>query len=177
MEEFSPKLAGATFDVKSLFTNIPLIKIICRRDVLDFNTAQIYSIKPQIRFCAGLNPSCGVLEIFHGRNLWQLFWMEIKLTIFRWSIIPQKQFTEAATKQNAQENTCTRVCNFIKKETLAQVFSWEFCEILKTPFLENTSRRLLLNSSSWSFQLTEGLYLLEFSCILKALTSNLMNRV
>ena len=129
--EFSPKLAGATFDVKSLFTNIPLIKIIGRRDVLDFNTAQIYSIKPQIRFCAGLNPSCGVLEIFHGRNLWQLFWMEIKLTIFRWSIIPQKQFTEAATKQNAQENTCTRVCNFIKKETLAQVFSWEFCEISK----------------------------------------------
>ena len=131
VEEFSPKLAGATFDVKSLFTNIPLIKIICRRDVLDFNTAQIYSIKPQIRFCAGLNPSCGVLEIFHGRNLWQLFWMEIKLTIFRWSIIPQKQFTEATTKQNAQENTCTRVCNFIKKETLAQVFSWEFCEISK----------------------------------------------
>ena len=25
-------------------------------------------------------------------------------------------------------------CNFIKKETLAQVFSCEFCEISKTPF-------------------------------------------
>ena len=43
--------------------------------------------------------------------------------------------------QNSQENTCTRVsfliscrpqvCNFIKKGTLAQVFSCEFCEISK----------------------------------------------
>ena len=44
--------------------------------------------------------------------------------------------------QNSQENTCARVsfliklqaCNFIKKETLAQVFSCEFCEILKNTF-------------------------------------------
>ena len=45
--------------------------------------------------------------------------------------------------QNSQENTCTRVSfliKFIKKETLAQVLSCEFCEICK-----NTSRRLLLN--------------------------------
>ena len=46
------------------------------------------------------------------------------------------------TLQNSQENTCARVsfliklqacglqpCNFIKKETLAQLFSCEFCEI------------------------------------------------
>ena len=44
--------------------------------------------------------------------------------------------------QNSQENTCARVsfliklqaCNFIKKETLAQVFSCEFCEIFKNTF-------------------------------------------
>ena len=45
--------------------------------------------------------------------------------------------------QNSQENTCTRVslsklqagaCNFIKKETLAQVFSSEFCEVSKNTF-------------------------------------------
>ena len=51
--------------------------------------------------------------------------------------------------QNSQENTLARVsyliklqvsaCNFIKKETLAQVFSCEFCEILK-----NTYGRLFL---------------------------------
>ena len=46
--------------------------------------------------------------------------------------------------QNSQENTCARVafliklqadaCNFIKKVTLAQVFSCEFCEIFKNTF-------------------------------------------
>ena len=46
--------------------------------------------------------------------------------------------------QISQENTCARVsfliklqakaCNFIKKETLAQVFSCEFCEISKNTF-------------------------------------------
>ena len=55
--------------------------------------------------------------------------------------------------QNSQENTCARVSfliklqasgNFAKKETLAQVFSCEFCEISRTPFLQNTSGRLLL---------------------------------
>ena len=42
-----------------------------------------------------------------------------------------------ATK-NSQENTCARVsflaCNFIKKETLAQMFSCESCQISKNTF-------------------------------------------
>ena len=49
--------------------------------------------------------------------------------------------------QNSQENICARAsfllkfqaytCNFIKKETLTQVFSYEFCEIFKnTIFIE-----------------------------------------
>ena len=52
--------------------------------------------------------------------------------------------------QNSQENTYARdsfliklqasSCNFIKKESLALVFSCEFCEICKnTFFLQNTS--------------------------------------
>ena len=50
--------------------------------------------------------------------------------------------------QNSQENTSTRVfffnkvrpqvCNFIKKETLALVFSCEFCEIFKNTYLYRT---------------------------------------
>ena len=32
----------------------------------------------------------------------------------------------------------------LRKETLAQAFLCEFCEVLRTPFLHNTSRRLLL---------------------------------
>ena len=47
--------------------------------------------------------------------------------------------------QNSQESTCARLsfliklqaqdCNFIKNETLAQVFSCEICEISKNNFL------------------------------------------
>ena len=50
----------------------------------------------------------------------------------------KKVFLEIS--QNAQENTCARVsfsikaCNSIEKETLAQVFSCEFCEIYKNTF-------------------------------------------
>ena len=35
-------------------------------------------------------------------------------------------------------------CNFIKKETLTQVLSCKFWEILRTSFLQNTYGRLLL---------------------------------
>ena len=55
--------------------------------------------------------------------------------------------------QNLQENTCARVpffpetCNFIKKETLAQVFSCEFCEISKNTFLHRTP--LVAGSGNW----------------------------
>ena len=46
----------------------------------------------------------------------------------------EKLFLEIS--QNSEENTCARVsaCNFIKKETLALVFSCEFCEISKNIF-------------------------------------------
>ena len=52
------------------------------------------------------------------------------------------------TSQNPQKNTCARVsfliqlqasaCNFIKKETLAQVFHCEFCKISKNTFSYRT---------------------------------------
>ena len=48
--------------------------------------------------------------------------------------------------QNSHENTCAgvsfliklEVCNFIKKETVAQVFSCEFCEVSKKTFFYRT---------------------------------------
>ena len=54
--------------------------------------------------------------------------------------------------QNSQENTCARVPfliklqnsgNFIKKEALVQVFSYEFCEIFTKTFFMEHIRRLL----------------------------------
>ena len=48
--------------------------------------------------------------------------------------------------QNSQENTFARPStrNFIKKETLVQVFSCELFEILRTPFFIEHLRWLLL---------------------------------
>ena len=54
------------------------------------------------------------------------------------------KFTGNHLCQSLFFNKVARACNFIKKETLAQVFSCEFCEILKNTFLHNTSGRLLL---------------------------------
>ena len=56
----------------------------------------------------------------------------------------KKVFLEIS--QNSQENACARVsffykveaCNFIKKETLAQVFFCEFCKISKKTFSYRT---------------------------------------
>ena len=36
--------------------------------------------------------------------------------------------------------------NFIRKETLTQVFSCEFCEIFRTPFLQSTSGGFFRNT-------------------------------
>ena len=61
-------------------------------------------------------------------------------------VLQKKVFLEIS--QNSQENTCARVsflrklqteaCNFIKRETLAQVFSCEFYKISKNTFSYRT---------------------------------------
>ena len=63
--------------------------------------------------------------------------------------------------QNSQENICTRVSflvklqasarNFIKRDTLAQVFSCEFCEISKNTF----SYRTPLAAASFVFSIIQ----------------------
>ena len=52
--------------------------------------------------------------------------------------------------QNSQENTCVRglrleACNFIKKETLELVFSYEFWEISKNTFFTEYLRATTLH--------------------------------
>ena len=44
---------------------------------------------------------------------------------------------------NWQENTCAKVSFFNKLQTLAQVFSWEFCKISKNAFFYRTPLFLL----------------------------------
>ena len=48
--------------------------------------------KPEFRFCASSNPSRGMSEIRGGEDLWQWSRLEIRLSAFRRSTIPQKQF-------------------------------------------------------------------------------------
>ena len=63
-----------------------------RRDEVVITTAQLYSTKPELRFCAGSNPSRGLSEIRDGENLWQWSRLEIRLNAVCRSTIPQKQF-------------------------------------------------------------------------------------
>ena len=63
-----------------------------RRGVVVITTAQLYSTKPELTFCAGSNPARGVSEIRDGEDLWQWSRLEIKLNAFRRSTILQKQF-------------------------------------------------------------------------------------
>ena len=48
--------------------------------------------------------------------------------------------------------------NFIKRETLAKVFTCEFCEIFKNIFLQNTSGRLLLKLGLFISSLASYIY-------------------
>ena len=60
--------------------------------------------------------------------------------------------------QSSKENTYARasfliklqasICNFIKNETLAQVFSCEFCEIFKNTFIEHLRWLLLIRDEN-----------------------------
>ena len=40
-----------------------------RRGVVVITTAQLHSTKPELRFCAGSNPACGMSEIPDGKEL------------------------------------------------------------------------------------------------------------
>ena len=61
--------------------------------------------------------------------------------------------------QNSRENTCAGVsflksyrpeaCNFFKKETLAQVFSGEFCEISMNTFFRRTPLVTASGMKAW----------------------------
>ena len=58
--------------------------------------------------------------------------------------------------QNSQENTCTSAFNFIKKETLAQVFSCEFFKISKSIFFTEFLRDEMM---FWYLQSLVGIIL------------------
>ena len=69
--------------------------------------------------------------------------------------------------QNSQENTWA--CNFVKKETLAQVFSCEFCEISQSTFVTEhfwtTASEVASLYSEWrSYKLAFKFYSIPILC-------------
>ena len=50
------------------------------------DSAHLDSTKPRLRFRAGSNPVCGVLEISSGENHWQWSWQEIRLVCYGLSV-------------------------------------------------------------------------------------------
>ena len=61
--------------------------------------------------------------------------------------------------QNAQENNCARAsflaCNFIKKDTLTQVFSCEFYEFFQNTFFHRTPLVAASKKCYYSFQIAK----------------------
>ena len=49
--------------------NCVVVWWLSRRGVVVITTAQLHSTKPELRFCAGSNPACGVSEIRDGEDL------------------------------------------------------------------------------------------------------------
>ena len=66
----------------------------------------------------------------------------------------------------------TSACNFIKKETLTQVFSCEFCEISKSTFVTEHLWWLLLTTIRIRIENTE----ISYECPTKTARSNVAKR-
>ena len=87
---FCKKIVGEKCRIISQVTK--LLTDEWHRGVVVITTAKLHSTKPELRFCAGLNPARGVSEIRDGEDLWQWSRLEIRLNTFCRSTIPQKQF-------------------------------------------------------------------------------------
>ena len=94
-------------------------------------------------FPCKFNPSCQIQKqlLFQGSHL--------RSSHNRCSV--KKMFLEIS--QNSHESTCARVSfliKFIKKETLVQVLSCEFCKISRNTFFQRTP--LVAVSANWCVQ-------------------------
>ena len=82
----------------------------------------LHSTKPELRFCAGSNPTCGMSQIWDGEDLWKLSQLEIWPKAFRWLTIPQKQFiniiiSSEKTKVTQFARLCKMTCLIVALES------------------------------------------------------------
>ena len=87
----------------------------------------------------------GRLEVFCEKGVLRNFAKFTGNTCARVSFLIKLQAAPATLLKKGLWHRCFPVCNFIKKETLAQVFSCEFCEISKNTFFIEHLRWLLKN--------------------------------
>ena len=86
------------FKYKKMFRTKPdfsIHDISWRPGVAVITTGQLYSTKPELRFCAGSNPAGGLSEISDDGDLWQWARLEIWLNVFCRSAIPPKQLSSS----------------------------------------------------------------------------------
>ena len=73
-----------------------------------FITAQVHSTKPELRSCAGSNPTHEVSEICDDENFWQWSRPKIRLNAIRQSTIPRKQFIIIFVRIDIKLNKCVK---------------------------------------------------------------------
>ena len=95
-----------------------------RRGVVVITTAQFHSTKPEIMFCAGSNPSCGVLEIRGGEDLWQWSRLEIRINASRRSTIPKSNLSSSSS--SIHRNGCKCICS----QVLSRIFFTRQAEVI-----------------------------------------------
>ena len=66
-------------------------------------TIQLHSTKSELRFCAGSNLACGVLNIREGEDLWQWSQLEIRGDTFRRSTIPQNNSSSSSSSSHMKK--------------------------------------------------------------------------
>ena len=84
-----------------------------------------------------------------------------------------RNFAKVTGKRQYQSLFFNKACNFIKKETLAQVFSCEFCEISRNTFLHRT---LLVAASAFLSLAQSMLIFLSFRSLLFRPNQHLSNK-
>ena len=70
----------------------------------------------------------------------------------------RKVFLEIS-QNSTGKHLCQRACNFIKKETLAQVFSYEFCDVSKNSFFYRTPLVAAYMSCRFKFESRSKIFL------------------
>ena len=110
----------------------------CKK-LLQFSLQYFVFIGKMIKLLEKLTFICKIFTKkwgFHFHYSWN-FLFKIFLCLEIWNLVKLLVAPEAVV-QRCSVNELLKACNFVKKETLAQVFSCEFCEISKNTFFHET---------------------------------------